>query len=408
MSKRKNLRPPADDTEALSDEYLLSGEATKQKRQEYNRNMSRVAGIVRDRDPVEVARYLSNLAEDERRFVNRRRARSVALGSARETLFVRQFEELAGRLFRGKIVAGGYAAKRRSAPPAKRIANLLLSDLHVGANLAPEESPEAFGFVEARRRLAKITIDAGEFKSQYRDHTHLNLYLGGDVIEGNLGHDQADGAPLAEQCAAFVRMMVDVVAHLAAAFPSVSVYCQSGNHGRNKLRHEGRATNQKWDSFESVLYQGIRAATAHLPTVEWHIPKAPVCVVPLFDRHLLLTHGDTELKIGPPSTKANTVEVAINKLNANLTYGKHIDLLAFGHFHDPTVKYFARSAFVANGALVPANGHARTSGYGDTPCGQYLWESVPGFALGDVRYLRVGQAEDGDASLDRVVKPFTW
>jgi hypothetical protein len=56
---------------------------------------------------------------------------------------------------------------------------------------------------------------------------------------------------------------------------------------------------------------------------------------------------------------------------------------------------------------VPANGHARSMGF-ETRCGQYLFESVPGFIFGDNRFLEVGPAQDSNADLDKIIQPFTY
>lgn len=403
---------PEEYSAEANDTFTNSAEATRQKRQEYNRKMGHVAEFLHDvaADPEapevknRITAYVSNLAEDERRFINRRRARSVSLGHARETLFVRMFEEAARRQLTGKITPKGYARKRGSKTTA-RITNLFLSDLHVGATLDARELAEGFGWTEAARRLAYVTLQAAEYKTQYRDRQALNVLLNGDVIEGLLGHDQADGAPLTEQCIAFLQYMGALLAHLAAAYPSVTVWCEPGNHGRNKLRHEGRATNQKWDSTETILYVALKMMAARLENVAFQIPRSPAAVVPLFDKAMLLTHGDTHLKLGDPDTKAKTYEVELNKINGTLRYGRHIDLLAVGHFHKGRLLALKRADVLVNGALVPPNGYAETEGY-DTACGQWIWESVPGYALGDSRFVRVGPTQDADATLDKVIKPF--
>jgi hypothetical protein len=197
-------------------------------------------------------------------------------------------------------------------------------------------------------------------------------------------------------------MMRQVIGLLARSFPRVEIHCQSGNHGRNKLRHEGRATVSKWDSYETILYKSLEMMSCDLKNVSWDIPKAPWCVIPVFDKWMLQTHGDTELKLGPPGKQAALYEVALNQMNSNMTYGHHIDLLVNGHFHEPFVMRFKRGAALVNGALVPANGHAQAQGY-DTACGQYIFESTPGFILGDERFIEVGPTQDGDASLSKVI-----
>jgi hypothetical protein len=411
-------KAPVSDLEPLAhDEYLLPGgdgwdpkEANRQKRQHYNKKMGEVAALMHRTaeggNAEELTRYVSSLAEDERRFSNRRLARSLSLAHARDVLFFRKFEDMAKRVFTKAITPVGYA-KKHSRKATDRTLTLHLSDTHIGATIDGDEMPEAYDFKAAGRRLAHVIVEAADFKRQYRDKTSLNLLLNGDMIEGLLLHDIRDGEPLAEQCVAFLRMFRDALAYLAAAFPSITVWCQPGNHGRNKLRHQGRATVQKWDSTETVLYKSLEMICAGLPNVKFQIPRAPVCVIPVFDRHVLMTHGDTHIKLASPLKKGNLFEDAANRINGTMRYGVHIDLVTVGHYHQPTVMYFRRSAAVVNGALTPPNGHAQTEDY-DTACGQFLWESVPGHVLGDIRYLKVGPAQDADASFDKVIRPFSW
>lgn len=419
MSKRKTkpAKPKAPPKSKLRDEidpvraddsFELSG-ANRQKRQEYNRTMGHTAELLHDLAANEdsdkrISRYVSTLAEDERRYVNRRRARSVSLAHSRDRLFIRAAEEMISRCLAGKITPRGYATKK-SAAPAQRITNVHLSDLHIGARLDPRELGEGFGWTEAARRLAYVTIQAAEYKTQYRDRQSLHIYLNGDLIEGVLGHDQNDGEPLAEQFAAAVAYLGAAIGYLAASYSKVTVWGQTGNHGRNKMRHEGRATNQKWDSYETMIFLALRGMASSLANVEVKISRAPASVVPLFDRAALVTHGDTHVKIGDPDSKGALYEIAMNKINGTLEFGRHIDLALFGHFHKGRMIRLKRSAILINSALVPPNGHAKTEGY-DTACGQWLWESVPGRALGDARFVEVGAAQDSDATLDAVIKPF--
>ncbi len=402
---------PAEHKAIAHDEYInaSAADAAKQKRQEYNRTMGHTAEMLHDVAAGEasdgrISNYISTLAEDERRFLARRRARSVSLAHARDMLFVRAFEEAAARCLDGKVQPYGYATKKHTSE-TKRITNLLQSDQHIGATLDGRELSEGFGWIEASRRLAYVTKQALDYKSQYRDNQRLNVYEAGDAIEGLLMHDQADGAPLTEQVIAWLQFKAQQYAHFAAAYPSVEVWAIPGNHGRNKLRHEGRATNQKWDSTETLMYTALRMMCKHLANVTWHIDRNPASVVPLFDKTLLVTHGDTHFKLGDPDTKGALYELALNKINGTLEYGKHIDLFVCGHFHKGRMMRFLRSAVLVNGALVPPNGHAKTMGY-DGACGQWIWESVPGYALGDTRFLEVGPTQDADTSLDAIIAPF--
>jgi UDP-2,3-diacylglucosamine pyrophosphatase LpxH len=352
-----------------------------------------------------VSRYVSNLAEDERRFMNRRRARSVSIAHARDVLFLRAVEEMAGRAFKGKVVPKGYARRASTGPAAARIANLLLSDLHIGASLSPDDNPEAYAWTEAARRLAYVVEQAATYKSRYRDSTKLHVYLAGDLFEGFLEHDRADGFPLAEQFTASLRYLAQSIGYLASAYGRVELYLVPGNHGRNKLRHEGRATTQKWDSYETMLGVSLRAACSALANVTFHLTRAPAVVVPLFDHAALVTHGDTHVKIGDPDTRGALYEAESNRINGTLEYGRRLDLFCVGHFHKGRMLRTPGAAWLVNGALVPPNGHARTSGY-RTAAGQWLWESTARYPLGDARFVEVGAEQDADATLDAIVTPF--
>lgn len=378
-------------------------------RQIYTPEMGQVADLLHDfaenpdQSTEDLANYVANLTTQERQHVDQKRARTVSLSHARDMLFLRAAEEMVERSLKGKIVPKGYATGKKV--KTKRIVNLLLSDLHIGARIDPDEVTPGFGWVQQSRRLAHIVRETIDYENHHRAEQHLNIHLGGDVIEGFLGHDQADGEPLAEQSAAFWQYLGGAIGLLSAAYPSVTVYCQTGNHGRNRLRHEGRATTQKWDSFETMMYLGLRAMCQNLENVAFEIPKAPVCIVDLINRKMLLTHGDTHLRIGNPDTRADTYEAAMNRMNGTQEYGCHIDLLAIGHWHKPRILRFSDCAVIINGALVPSNGWAKTQGY-TTACGQWIWESTERKALRRAEFIDVGPDQDEDESLDQMIRPF--
>jgi hypothetical protein len=378
----------------------------REKKQEYNAAMGDFLDFTREADPERLAQFVSLTAEQERRWMNKRLARSHSIAAARELLLARQFEQIAERV-RWPVTPLGYAAKSPRVHVPDRIVVAMLSDLHFGATLPGYENPEAFDFDAATRRLARVIAEVADYKPQYRDQSSLVLCVAGDVIEGLLGWNDSDNAPLAEQAVAFCRALVAAVQYCASAYRRVRVVCEPGNHGRNKLKHPGRATSSKWDGFETILYKLAADQCRPLPNVSWDIPKAPSVLIPLFDQTMLLTHGDTEHKLGAPGSKSATWEAEVDRINGKNRYGKHVDLFAAGHFHEPRIMIFKDCVCVSNGALVPANGHARAFG-ADTACGQWIWEATPGYPFGDSRYIRVGPKDDADMSLDAVIPRFEW
>lgn len=398
-----------------------SAEAAREKRQEFNEKMGRFAVRLRDaaasasdRDgevgsglTTEDAAYIRDLAEAERRFGNRRAARSIALIAAHERLNLEANIYVAEKYFSGKVEPVGYARFPRPETPMKRTACLLLSDLHLGSELDALDEPVSFKAVEEARRLEWILRQFVDFKPQHRDTTEALIIINGDVIEGMLLHDLRSGAPLTEQKAIFWKYFTSFVGYVAAHFKSVRIVYQPGNHGRDKLRHPGRATASKWDGAEWGMGYALMMMCSELKNVSWDIPFRAISIVDLHGSILGVTHGDTEVKLGDPDTKARDNFATLSKINSTNLYGVHFDAWAFGHYHKPRWMP-GQPSIIWNGALVPPNGHARTSGYFGDVQGQFCWEAVEGHPIGDVRFIEVGPSQDNDERLGSLIKPFRF
>ncbi len=403
-SDHEALRPEDFDV-SVGNVGAFDKEATAQKRQEYSRRMGEFHSALRTSEMTpELGDYIGRLAEQERRFGNRRIARSVSIAAAHEALHIAQVKDFCEKYLTNKIHPAGYA-KAKNLKPTRRAITLFLSDLHFGAELSEIDNPVPFRAKQEARRFEWVIRQALEYKVAYREHTELILLLNGDLIEGYLQHDLRDGAPLAEQKVIFWKYLSAALGLLAAEFPKVRVVARPGNHGRDKLRHPGRATSSKWDGHEWSMYYGLMMMSAGLPNVTWDLDRKPLAVVDVFGQKLGVTHGDTEIKLGNPLTKAQENSRILDRINSSKVYGVEIDAWAFGHFHTGAL-IPGRPGIVWNGGLLPPNGHARTAGYFGNACGQWIWESVPGHLLGDARFIRVGEEQDSDESLGALIPPF--
>jgi predicted phosphodiesterase len=417
--KADRVRREASDFEPLAFGDFEGGagrdkDADREKKQEYSRRMGRFAemlaapGSVAEEEQQQVAAYVSRLAEEERRFGNRRLARSVSLAAAHETLARRQFLQAAGAHLTGKVAPAGFALRAPAAKPASRSVCVLLSDLHIGAEMGGRDNPEAFGAVQESRRLGKLAYEVAEFKPQYRDASELVVLFDGDNIEGDLLHDRRAGAPLTEQKIAFLHYFRSVLGFWARVYKSVRVVATPGNHGRDKLRHPGRATESKWDGVEWELYRCLEMMCSNLRNVTWDIPFRAVAIVDVQGAKVLLAHGDTEPKMKHPDSGSAENLRTMHKVNSTRIYGCQFDLACFGHFHSPRYQPKRPTRMLFNGMLVPPNGHARSEGYIDEPCGQWVWEAVEGHPVGDLRFVTVGPSEDADARLSAIAPPFRF
>lgn len=352
--------------------------------------------------------FLKQRIEEERRDFGILQNRRSSLAMAREGVFLEELETSLKRVFgKGIAVPSGYANKTPDLAPKPRIVNIALSDLHYHSLLDPREVPFEYGPVEEARRTAQIVQEVCEYKAQYRNESELFVHLHGDIIQGEL-HDPRDAATLTEQFGAAVYLLTQAITTWAAAYKKVTVRCVPGNHGRRKMRHPDRATTQKWDSFENMIYFAIKMAVATLPNVKIEIPYTPFYTYKAFDQQGFVTHGDTVLDAGFPSSTIDIKKIRnnVNELNAGLA--KESDFFLIGHVHcGSVVEIPSGPTFMSNGCLIPPDGFAVSRGILKQKCGQQLWESVKGHICGDRRFLNVDENTDKDHHLDRIIKPYT-
>jgi hypothetical protein len=337
------------------------------------------------------------------------KARTVTTSAAREQLFFQQLVEAFQEIFKDKVPAPKFTSKPKT--KTERILNVVFSDTHYGARLDAREVGRAYGAIEEARRTAAVCRQVADYKRHYRGDTELYVHLLGDMIQGQL-YDKRDGAPKAEQVATAARVLIQAIAFLAREFPKgVTVFCSTGNHGRDTARHKERAVNQKWDSIETMLYIAIREALAHFPNVKVIIPLTPYYTFRCFDKIGYATHGDTVLMPGFPgkAIQVESVTKQINSINAAAARmnGYEYSLFMVGHVHTGSMTWLPGAVFMTNGTLIPPDQYAESVGYMDTACGQQMFESVPGHIVGDARFIQVDESADNDASLDQIIKPFS-
>jgi hypothetical protein len=362
----------------------------------------------RDADDAEILASLSRRAAEVEERDSLSRGRSLSLTLARDENFLQQLTVAVAKVSKDKLVVPRYQARKKA--KTQRVLNLLWSDLHFHSLLDAREVPIGFGPVEEARRLAALATQAADYKRDHRDETTLVVNLAGDIIQGLLGHDPRDGAPLAEQFAAALYLLKQALGFLAAEFKFVEVHCVPGNHGRNIARHQGRATHQKWDSIENMLYSALKTAFMDVPNVRFNIPYRPFAIYDVFGKKTLVTHGDTVIKPGNPASSIDVKSVLaqINAFNAPRRDSEKVDLVAVGHVHTACLVHLPGGViFMSNGAMVPVDPFAQSVGVFDTTCGQQMWESVPGRVVGDSRFVVLDETIDRDKSFDKIVKPFS-
>lgn len=293
----------------------------------------------------------------------------------------------------------------------ERVHTLVLSDLHFGADIKGEETGSTdYGVKEEARRFASIIKEAGSYKVQYRNTTSLKLLLLGDIIENSM-HDPRTGAVVAEQVCRAIHLLIQGVAYLATKYNKIEVECATGNHDRNTARHQQRAIHQKWDSLSTIIYYAVKEACSKLDNVSFNIPKAPISSYKVFGYRFGYTHGDSVLNPGNPGTSINVrqLEQQVNKFNAALPDKEEYSVVIYGHTHTGHVVYLSNGTILlGNGSLPPADDFATSIGILESANrGQWMFETVKGHPVGDLRYISTGEHYDKDVSLDAIIKPWS-
>ena len=372
--------------------------------------MARGDREIKKQRQADVMEYLQERSADVKNADSARKNQSVTNALTREHLYLEQLTSTLEKVFADKLPVPKKLEVKSKRAKTSRILNLIFSDTHYGSNLDPREVRHLYGPVEEARRTAAICRQVSQYKKDHRGETELHLHLLGDIIQGQL-HDMRDGAPLAEQVAAAMYILIQAIRFLSEQFPKVKVFCTPGNHGRNTARHRERATNQKWDATETHIYYALKIASQNLKNVTVSINYEPKYDFVNFADVGMATHGDTVLNPGFPgaSIDVSRLKKQIDSINnARVSREeKPYSLFIMGHVHTGAMVHLPGGYIViTNGCLIPTDAYAQSIGLFGSACGQWMWESVEGHIVGDARFVKVDEQTDQDESLDDIIKPF--
>jgi hypothetical protein len=301
---------------------------------------------------------------------------------------------------------------KRNPPRASPVAGpyavtAIFSDLHFGVEVDPREVLGcAYTWEIAARRFAYFCEQIAAFKPHHRKGTVLNAAFIGDIFEGVIHLAEALLDPLAVQWKGALDIIIAGLVYLLDHFERIEVHCTTGNHGRQTYKDKGRATNQKWDSYEYLLYVALQAAFRHEPRINFNIPLAPVWKYDTPGGTIAYAHGDMAPGVGSVNNSIDSGKVK-NRI-AHLMQSpefRDISAMLFGHHHFCSMFPAGPVTVLVNGALIAGGG------YGQNVCNdwvpraeQWVFESAPGFAVGDARRIDVMKA-DGLTHLDAIVPP---
>jgi predicted phosphodiesterase len=284
-----------------------------------------------------------------------------------------------------------------------------VSDTHFGANI---EASEMHGFNEfnwsiAARRMALLAEQVISYKAQYRDSTELVIAINGDIIAGVIHDQEWFSDLLSKQTAGTIKILVQFISLCAQHFDSVRVVMTTGNHGRSMHKMgKSRATTHKWDSYETNIYLGVKAAIqAKCSNVKCEIPETPYAIVNILGHNFFITHGDTVVNAGNPGSSLNmkSLNNQINTLIAS--FKMKFAGVMLGHTHVSTVQTLAsKTKLLVNGTLSGADPYCQSLGIMSNNPEQTIFEVTRSHAVGDIRFIDLLAADDRP-ELEKLIEP---
>lgn len=300
------------------------------------------------------------------------------------------------------------AAKfKKSKTKTKRTVVAHVSDTHIGVVINKEEMGELneFNPTIASRRFAAYFQQVAEYKIEHRDETDLVLVFNGDITAGIIHNQEWGVLPMASQHGLALRILSQGISYLSQYYPKIRVVCTAGNHGKFMHKeNKGRQMSQKWDGFDTVLYESLQEVFRSNKNISFHIPKTPYALLDIQGHKALFTHGDTFLNVGNVSRVINVDNIK-NQINNMIIGLGHIDMVFVGHVHKNTIQTLDNGTeLLINNTLSGLDGFAQGLGIVSNNPSQQIVEVTPKYAVGDVRTVRLKNA-DGDKSLDKIIQP---
>ena len=224
---------------------------------------------------------------------------------------------------------------------SRSVIGLLLSDVHAGERVDPDEilGLNAFDIEICRRRLRRYFAASCEIGPRWTvdcQNEGALLVLGGDLVSGDI-HEElriTNALTAHEQVRFVVEEIAAGIRHLRDTFGRVHVVSVPGNHGRVTVKPTAKLYARA--SYDTLAASMIADRYAGDKRVTFQIGASRDAVVPVLGHTVFINHGDGmgtgggQGFIGPlaPIVRG-TKKVEAQQARA----GRRPDLILHGHYH---------------------------------------------------------------------------
>ena len=174
---------------------------------------------------------------------------------------------------------------------------LLLSDLHIGLAVNPEEVGNLGNYnMEIFKQRLDNLIEAVCRITDLHRTTHkidtINVAILGDLVHGSndagkwgfLHTEQT----IIDQVFESVKNVTKTLLTLKSIYPKVNVYCVYGNHGRTAKR----GAEKKFVNWDYLIYKWIETSLEKQKGMNFFVPKSTFNIAESMGKKFLLVHGD--------------------------------------------------------------------------------------------------------------------
>lgn len=250
----------------------------------------------------------------------------------------------------------------------------MLSDLHLDEVVLPEEVD---GLNAYNRSIAEIRLRAWTVNTIKMARAHLAglrydgfvLLLGGDIFSGDIHEElsETNEDTMIGSLLFWSEHIATAIGMLADEFKKVHVAAVAGNHGRTtrKPRAKLRArTNYDW-----LLAKMLERHFANDKRITFQVPESSDCLVSIYGRGHLLTHGDqTHGGSGIGGIYPPIMRLRARKAQRYLAVGWSFDTLWLGHWH----QYLPSPPLIVNGSMKGYDEYAYINNFQHEPPQQAL------------------------------------
>jgi predicted phosphodiesterase len=271
------------------------------------------------------------------------------------------------------------APPKRKNDHHKAIPSMLLTDIHYGERVRPEEigGVNCYDTTIAEQRIRRACEGAVKVCRDYLsglEYEGLNLMLGGDMVSGDI-HDElreTNAATLADSVVGVLECIVAGARILADHFGQVHIGTVVGNHGRatKKPRAKGRAR----DSFDGLVYQLVARELRDDKRFNIQVATGPDLHFSVYDTRYCLTHGDQFRGGSGIAAELSPLLLGLHrKTRRDQSTKNPWDVMVMGHFH----KRIPLRGLIVGGAIVGYNEYAYQQNYSFEEPSSELWLNTP-------------------------------